>query len=219
MTFVFSLRRAALILLPLIVASAQAEEGRERLDAYLDGFRTVKAGFEQIRYDETGSPQEIATGTMWLSRPGKFRWDYVTPYEQTIVADGERVWIYDKDLEQITVKNLTGAIGSTPSLLLGGDVDLDAEFVVEDLGEANDMIWVALSPLDEDNEYATIRLAFDDAGLRVMELADGFGQTTRIRFADEERNPALDPNLFDFVPPEGVDVIEAAIPEPARPAP
>jgi outer membrane lipoprotein carrier protein len=190
-------------------AAPKKAEGRSRLDKYLKDFATLKANFEQVLVNEKGMTLETAKGVVYLQRPGKFRWDYQQPSEQTIVADGTKVWIYDKDLAQVTVKQLTAAIGNTPALLLGGKVDVDREFVIKELGDDGGVRWVALEPRDKHSQYADIRLGFDGSVVKRMELHDNLGQVTRITFSDEQRNPKIDPQLFNFVPPKGTDVINA----------
>jgi outer membrane lipoprotein carrier protein len=185
-----------------------AGEGRKLLDSYLANLSTLEAKFQQTLVDENGIVLEESNGRVYLQRPGKFRWDYEAPYEQTIVADGAKVWIYDKDLEQVTVKPLMAAIGNTPALLLGGDVDIDAEFKITDQGETQGLTWLVLAPKEtEDKQFSDIRLGFEGAALRRMELVDSFTQTTRIQFIDEERNAGIDASLFVFEPPAGVDVL------------
>lgn len=189
---------------------AWAGEGEDRLNAFLEGFQTLEARFEQTLLDEKGRTLEVSRGVVALSRPGRFRWDYEAPYAQTIVADGQAVWIYDQDLEQVTRKPLDAAIGSTPALILDSKAAVVEHYAVYELGEDQDLVWVALRPREESNQYSDIRLGFDEPGLRVMELRDNFGQTTRVRFAEERFDPALEASRFEFTPPPGVDVIDAA---------
>lgn len=188
---------------------AAAGEGADRLDAFLDGFTTLEARFEQTLIDEKGRTLEVATGTVALARPGRFRWDYEAPYAQTIVGDGSAVWIYDPDLEQVTRKGMEQAIGSTPALILDSRAAIVEHYAIYELGQDQGLVWVALRPLEETNQYSDVRLGFDEPGLRVMELRDNFGQTTRVRFEAERLNPVLAPDRFEFTPPPGVDVIEA----------
>jgi outer membrane lipoprotein carrier protein len=194
----------------LTAAAVQAGEGRTRLDRYFSDFVTLQARFEQTLVDENGKALERSQGTVYLWRPGRFRWDYEAPYEQSIVADGKKVWIYDEDLAQVTVKPLETALGNTPALLLDNRADIDKGFTVVEGGEAGSLVWLALKPKDQETPYATIRLGFDASALRVMELRDNFGQTTRIRFSKEQRNATFKHSLFGFTPPPGVDVLDAA---------
>lgn len=190
-------------------AAPEAGKGRTSLTRYLTDFRTMRASFEQLLLDEYGGTLEEAKGTVYLRRPGRFRWDYETPYEQSIVADGQQVWIYDKELKQVTVKPLQSAIGNTPALLLDSQIDIDKEFTVSELGQADGLLWLSLKPKGEEKQFADIRLGFEGTALRLMELFDNLGQKTRIRFSGEQRNSRLDPSLFVFKTPPGVDVLHA----------
>ena len=193
---------------------ASAGPGRDRLESFLKDFTTLEAKFDQSLIDEQGKVLEQSQGTVVLARPGKFRWDYLKPFEQQIVADGTKVWIYDKDLEQVTVKTLNAAVGSVPAMVLDSKGVIDEHFAIYELGEDQGLTWVALRPKEEEEsaQYTDVRLGFDAKGLRMMELKDSFGQTTRIAFKDEMRDTKIDPALFEFKPPAGVDVINAAEP-------
>ncbi|MGH8614438.1 MAG: outer membrane lipoprotein chaperone LolA [Gammaproteobacteria bacterium] len=184
--------------------------GRDHLDGFLRDFKTLTAKFEQTLVSEQGQQLEASRGQVYLQRPGRFRWDYFAPHQQSIIADGERVWVYDKDLEQVSVKPFDSAVAETPALLLSGRTDLDREFEVSELGKADGLEWIRLKPRKEQAQYALIRLGFDGPRVKVMELLDNFGQTTRIVFSGERRNGRIDPALFKFVPPPGVDVLDAA---------
>lgn len=198
------------MLMAVAPLTAAAGEGRARLQAYLDEVRTWRAEFEQTVRDEAGKMLERARGEVYVARPGRFRWDYTSPYAQSIVADGDTVWVYDADLEQVTRRPLDADAGGTPALLLGKDVDLDARFEVAELGRRGAMLWVELAPRGEDEPYERIRVGFEGETLAAMDLADSLGQHTLIKFSDVRRNPPLDPSLFRFTPPPGVDVVEGA---------
>ncbi len=191
-------------------AIAYAGEGNERLREFMDELVTMKAGFLQTLTDETGKHIETSQGQVFIQRPNKFRWEYQTHYEQSIVADGQQVWFYDKDLAQVTVWQMDAALGSTPAALLGSNTAIDEAFTVSDLGTDGEVAWVELLPKDVDNQFTIVRLGFDQSTLREMELFDNFGQKTYIRFNEAQRNIPLDPKLFKFKPPPGVDVIESA---------
>lgn len=200
---------AACLFVATVAEAAKVGEGRRKLDQYLADFVTLQASFQQVLRNEKGTTIETAEGKVYLRRPGRFRWDYETPYVQSIVADGEKVWIYDKELEQVTVKPLQVAIGNSPALLLGGKIDIDKQFQVAELGHSKGLQWVGLKPTAKDTQYSDIRLGFEGKALRQMELYDNLGQTTQIEFRGEKRDPALDPALFVFTPPKGVDVINS----------
>ncbi|MGH2576148.1 MAG: outer membrane lipoprotein chaperone LolA [Actinomycetota bacterium] len=201
--------------LVLAAGSARAAAGATApLDEFLKGLVRLKARFEQVLLDEEGVERERSRGTFYLSRPGRFRWDYESPYQQSIVADGRRVYVYDKDLEQVTVKSLQKALGSTPALLLDGEVNLEERFVVSRGAPAEGLVWLDLGPKDaraarESGAYAQIRLGFAGSRLKRMDLRDNLNQVTRIDLKSAERNPSLDPSLFTFTPPLGVDVLDA----------
>lgn len=195
--------------------SAQAAGGATApLDEFLKGLVGLKARFEQVLLDEQGVERERSQGTFYLSRPGRFRWDYESPYQQSIIANGQRVYVYDKDLEQVTVKPLQKALGSTPALLLDGEVNIEERFVVSRGTPTEGLVWIELGPRDaravrESGGYAQIRLGFAGSSLKRMDLRDNLNQTTRIELKSAERNPSLDPSLFTFTPPPGVDVLDA----------
>jgi len=186
---------------------AYAGTGSDRLQLFFDHLTGLKADFTQTVIDAHSVTVQNATGTLQLSRPGKFRWDYRTPYEQLIVADGVKVSIYDPELEQVTVKLLDETIGNMPALLLSNEQPLADSFKITELGLKDNLEWVELDPKARDTSFEKIRLAFNEQTLQTMELADSFGQTTQLVFSHVQRNPEIDPAIFDFVPPPGVDVV------------
>lgn len=187
-----------------------AEEAKTTLENYLNAIKTFEAEFEQSLISDANGIQEVSKGKFYLSRPGKFRWEYSEPYEQSIIADGENIWIYDKDLEQVTVREMTEILADSPALLLSNEVAISKEFIVTQMPATDakkGQEWFILKPKNQDKQYADIRLAFADANLKEMELRDNFGQLTWITFTDQKRNSPIDQKLFDFTPPEGVDVL------------
>jgi len=182
-----------------------------RIDAYLGSFRTLSAEFTQTVRNRDGQPTERAAGTLALSRPDRFRWDYRQPYLQTIVADGERLWLYDSDLAQVTVRELESGLGSTPAMLLSGSGRVADAFESAGIERKGDWTWCRLRPRDASSDFESVSLALDARGeLAGMELQDKLGQQTVIEFIDVRRNPSLDPALFRFTPPPGADVIGRA---------
>ncbi|MBX9810647.1 MAG: outer membrane lipoprotein chaperone LolA [Burkholderiales bacterium] len=179
----------------------------DSLKAFLDQTISAKARFAQMVLDKNMKTLQQATGIMQFSRPGKFRWEYNKPYEQTIVGDGAKLWIYDKDLNQVTVRKLDRALGSSPAALLAGSNEIDKNYTLTNLGSQEGLDWLQAVPKTQDTAFERIRLGFGKAGLEAMELRDQFGQVTVIRFADVERNPKLPPETFRFAPPKGADVI------------
>jgi len=195
------------LLLLAMAATVQAGEGEARLDRFLDGLHTMEAKFIQTLIDPRGELIEESHGTLWLSRPGRFRLHYSNPYEQLYVADGEKIWMYDKDLEQVTVKPQSDALGSTPAMLLSTTEPLQQNFAISELGAHEGFQWLELKPLAADSNFDFVRLALEGDVLRAMEMVDGFGQTTRLYFESVVRNPQLAADKFQFEPPPGVDVI------------
>ncbi|MGE0558895.1 MAG: outer membrane lipoprotein chaperone LolA [Burkholderiales bacterium] len=192
-----------LLLMPVMATAA----GTEALKNFLGQTQTLKARFAQMVLDRNLKPLQQAQGVMQFSRPGKFRWDYNKPYEQTIVGDGSRLWIHDKDLNQVTVRKLDSALGASPAALLAGSNDLERDFTLSDSGVQNGLDWLEAVPKNRDTVFERVRMGFGKSGLEAMELRDQFGQVTVITFADVERNPRIAAEVFRFAPPPGADVI------------
>lgn len=200
--------RTLLTLLLLAVGTAAHANGVERLTAFVNGTQAVRAEFTQRIADRAGKPRQDSRGTLEFARPGKFRWTYAKPYAQVIVGDGDRVWIHDPDLNQVTVRKLGNALGNTPAALLAGDNDALKAFSLKDEGKQDGLDWVAAQPRDKESTFERIRIGFGEGGaLAAMELHDSFGQVTRLSFSNLTRNPRVDPATFRFTPPKGADVI------------
>ncbi len=195
---------AALCLFAAQTASAGAID---KLHRFLESTKTVRADFAQIVVAKNGRKPQQSSGVMIFSRPGKFRWQIEKPYSQLLVGDGEKVWIYDPDLRQVTAKKVGAALGGTPAALLAGDNAFEKNFTLRELGEREGMEWLEAIPKTPDSGFERITLGFAGNDLKAMELFDNFGQTTSLLFARLERNPALAASLFRFTPPAGVDVI------------
>lgn len=191
----------------LVSPVTHAGPGREQLEGFFREVKTVKADFSQTVLDAGSTVVQESGGRMVIKRPNKFRWDYERPYEQIIVGDGTRLWLYDVDLEQVTVKPLETALGSSPAALLSGNQPLEQSFEIVELGSRGGQDWVELTPKREDATFERMLLAFDEHDLQTMELIDSFGQTTRLRFHNIQRNPRIESGTFVFEPPAGVDVI------------
>lgn len=200
------MRALLLFFLCTLVTPALAGDGPDSLRAFLDQVRSLRAEFQQSVFDEDDRPLDDAGGMVYIQRPGRFRWDYTEPYPQEIVGDGEKVWIYDSDLDQVTVRPLGDALGDTPVMLLSSDQPVEQSFDVRAIDGPDGYAWAALKPLGDEVSFTEIRLGFEGDTLRVMELKDAFGQLTRLRFVNVERNPVLAPSLFQFTPPEGADI-------------
>jgi len=201
-------KNLALLILLWVISVAVAMPPQQDLEDFLASVRTLTADFIQQTIDEKGNISQESRGKFYLKRPGKFRWNYQLPYRQEIVADGGKVWFYDPDLEQVTVKTIDSALGSAPALLLSGQLKLSQRFVVTAQGKKDDLSWLELKPKDEEDVFRRLRVEMKDGRLHSMELADNFGQLTRIRFSEMKLNIPLGDEIFKFVPPPGVDVFE-----------
>jgi outer membrane lipoprotein carrier protein len=178
------------------------------LKSFIRDTRTVRAAFSQTVLDRNMQIIQKGGGTMQFERPGKFRWIYEKPYSQLIVGDGSKVWFYDQDLNQVTVRKLDAAIGSSPAALLAGSADIETSFDLTEVGSAGGIEWLEAKPKGKESAFEWVRLGFGlDGTLKTMELHDNFGQTTVLTFSQFERNPKIAPGLFKFSPPEGADVI------------
>lgn len=199
--------RALLLVLATLLAAPAAASSVETLKALLNQTTSARARFAQMVLDRNLKVLQQSTGTMQFSRPGKFRWEYHKPYEQTIVGDGTRLWIYDKELNQVTVRRLDRALGASPAALLAGSNEIEEGYTLTNLGNQEGLDWLEAVPKTRDTAFERIRLGFTRTGLAAMELRDQFGQVTVIRFADLERNVKLPPETFTFTPPKGADII------------
>lgn len=197
------------IALMTLVSSLEVQAGGiDRLRTFVSETRSGEARFEQVLEDRSGKKVQRASGSFQFERPGRFRWAYEKPYEQLIVGDGSRFWVYDKDLNQVTVKKLDQALGSSPAALLAGSDDIEAAFTLVDGGEKDGLEWVRAVPRNREAGFDSISMGFDQRSLpAAMVLKDHFGQTTLLRFASVERNPRLAQDLFRFTPPKGADVV------------
>ena len=197
-----------MIVLPAtsLAGEAQAGKGKEYLDHFLTQSKTMSADFMQtLRSDDNEVLQE-SKGHFYLSRPGRFRWNYDQPYEQQIVCDGENVWVYDVDLQQVTVQKQAVSVKNTPMALMQGKLKLEQAYNVSELDHRDGVYRLKLSSKVDDVDFAELVVGVDKQGLRFMQLRDQFEQTTDIVFGDLELNKTLSDDLFEFTPPEGVDV-------------
>lgn len=181
--------------------------GVDRLKTFFQNTTAMRAQFHQTVVDNQGRKVQEVDGTMQLQRPGKFRWDYNKPYEQQIVGDGEKVWLFDPELNQVTVRPLNKALGSSPAALLAGSKEMEKGFALKDEGRQDELEWVAATPKDKDSGFEQVFLGFKNDALQEMELHDNFGHVTVIEFSKLERNPKLSAQTFRFVPPSGADVV------------
>lgn len=193
------------------VASFAATDAVACVDAYLGSLKTLTADFVQVVQDKRGQVTDRATGTLTLSRPDRFRWDYAHPYVQTIVADGQKLWLYDPDLQQVTVRSLEQGLGATPAMLLSGAGKVGDAFKAGAIESRQGLKWCRLVPAQQGSDFERVSLAFDArAELAAMELVDKLGQTTTIEFRQLRRGAKVSDSQFRFVPPPGADVIGEA---------
>ncbi len=178
------------------------------LKSFVNKTQTVRAEFSQVILDKNTRALQESKGTMLFERPGKFRWTYTHPYEQLIVGDGDRIWFYDRDLNQVTVRKLDISIGSTPAALLAGSSTIEENFTLVEMGRQDQIEWLQATPINKESVYENIRIGFSPDGLlKIMAIRDHFGQTTLLTFSALEKNPMLSNELFQFTPPNGVDII------------
>ncbi len=193
--------------------AAAADDSLARVEAWLKSVHTLSADFVQVVRSRDGQISSRATGTLSLSRPDRFRWDYRDPYVQVIVADGRKLWLYDADLEQVTVRPLESGLGSTPAMLLSGAGSVGESFSAGPVERDGEWTWCRLVPKQHGSDFDSVSLGFNDrGGLVAMQLVDKLGQSTELNFSDVALNQKLDPALFRFTPPKGADVIGDAKP-------
>lgn len=202
------------ILLALAFLSAAAfagsahAEARGSLDRFTNDLSGLQGQFTQQVYDTSGQVRESSSGQVALSAPRLFRWEYQEPYPQLIIADGSRVWVYDPDLEQVTVRPQGEEEQNNPLAALIDPAILERDFVVEEAGSRDGLEWLEIAPRQaSDAGFQNARLGFDGDALVTMDVLDALGQRTVIGFSDWRRNPGFDPGTFEFTPPEGVDVV------------
>jgi outer membrane lipoprotein carrier protein len=191
-----------------LVFSAFAENTKNVLDHFLNNLESFKADFTQTLSNERGDILETSSGEVFLQNPGKFRWVYKEPYSQLIITDGVTLWLYDEDLEQVTIRDISTTIDKTPAAVISGQENINEHYVSTDMGEIEGYDWMELTPKDIENQYSSVRLGFDKNELGMMVLFDNLGQITRIDFENPVRNKRFGGPLFTFEIPENVDVID-----------
>ena len=199
-------------LLCAVYATCAAEPAGARnpaaiVERYLSKLTSWSADFEQTIDDESGKTLRTASGHLYLQRPGKFRWDYQKPAEQLVLADGKRLWFYDKDLQQANVRDMNAALANTPATLLAGGAPLSSQFEIRALPATEGLEWFQLIPKTADSDFQAVRIAFAKGELVRMLLADKLNQITSLKFSAAHRNVAIPADQFSFTAPPGVDVI------------
>lgn len=202
-------RRSACTLLLLLLFSSPgfASTGITQLKSFLDGLETLQASFTQTVQQPGENALYTSNGVFYLKRPGQLRWEYDAPNPQVIVADGDRIWLHDIDLEQVSHRSQKAALKGTPAQLLSGTAPIDKNFTLQDEGEKDGLDWVELRPKEKEAQFVRLRLALAHNELKRMVMYDNFGQVTSFTFSDIKRNPELSSKLFVFVPPSAVDII------------
>jgi outer membrane lipoprotein carrier protein len=185
---------------------AYADTAEQRLKIALKSLDNSTANFKQTVLSEDKQVLQQSSGTVAISRPGKFSWIYTTPYEQQIIADGSELWVYDVDLDQVTVKPMASGLTSAPIMVLMKQNEINSNFTVNEVGQRKFLYWVELEPKSTELEYSRIYIGLENEIVKAMELRDGFGQSTQIVFENSRQNVIHNPKVFQFTPPEGVDV-------------
>ncbi len=183
------------------------QEGRALVENFVRNIQTLNGRFEQSLVDSDNLIVETSSGTLEIQRPGQFRWSYVEPYEQILVADGLNVWSYDVDLAQVTVKAQAEVLSNTPAMLLGGSEDALEQFDYVGSSRDRGTVWIALRPKNTDNGFDKVALGFKDGNLTEMIFSDNLEQTTSIALFDVSINMDIDAKRFRFEPPEDVDIV------------
>lgn len=200
--------RIAVTITAMLLSSSVLAGAREQMTAFTKGLKGLDARFEQRVYDPNGRQSDASSGSVKLSAPRQFRWEYQKPSPQLIVADGNHIWIYDPELEQVTVRNQSFEEQGSPLSVLIDPTELERQYKVSEGGKANGLEWLVLLPKKGDEApFQKARLGFGASGLVRMELNDALGQRTVIGFSQWQRNPRFPAGTFKFTPPAGVDVV------------
>jgi outer membrane lipoprotein carrier protein len=193
----------------LFAAGAVRADAVDALREFTRDAKTGRAAFTQVVTSPDGAKKKSSSGSFEFSRPNRFRFAYAKPYEQVIVADGETLHLFDKDLNQVTVKKLAGAIPASPASILFGSNQFEKDFEVRDGGMRDELEWIVATPRAKDTPFEKIEIGFRDGLPAAMQLVDSFGQTSQLRFSKVERNPVVDAQTFRFTPPPGADVLDS----------
>lgn len=200
-------RLICLLLLVIAAPVGSADDAVAGLKSFMEDSGALQASFRQALYTNHSPDPQISEGLLFIKRPGRFRWEYTEPAGQLVVCDGERIWMYDEDLEQVTVRLVDDTLRGTPAMMLSGQATLDETFEVLRTFEKDELEWVALKPREGSPEFVSLQIGLEDGVVRRMELVDSLGQLTRIDLSDVVTGADLADDLFAFEPPEGADVI------------
>ena len=193
-------------LLSALIAQSAFALGIDQFRAFLKATPQARGTFTQTVIAKSGRKPQQSSGSFAFSRPGKFRWNYDKPYKQLLVSDGKKLWSYDPDLNQVMVRKLGDAVGSSPAALLAGDA-LEDNFTLIDAGTADGLQFIEAVPASKEGTFQSVRIGMKDNLPRMMEVRDNFGQTTIINLGQIEGNVALPADTFRFTPPKGADVV------------
>ncbi|MFT5659072.1 MAG: outer membrane lipoprotein carrier protein [Gammaproteobacteria bacterium] len=191
------------------LTTAYAKTAEQRLNTALKNLDSLTADFKQTVMDDGKKVLQQSSGTVAIQRPGKFAWIYTAPYEQRIIADGSELWIYDVDLDQVTVKPMESGLATAPIMILMKQDTVNSDFTVNEVGQRKFLYWVELEPKSKELEYSHVYIGLENDVIKAMELRDNFGQSTQIVFENLRQNVIHNPKVFQFIPPEGVDVFGA----------
>ena len=191
----------------LLMSAAAQADAVDTLREFVRDVKTGRAQFTQTVTSPDGVKKKSSSGSFEFARPNRFRFVYTKPFEQAIVADGQKVWIHDTDLNQVSTRKIAGAIGATPAALLAGG-SLEKDFDLSALPAADGLEWAEAKPKSKDGTFDTLKVGFKGKELAAVEIVDGFGQRSQLQFSQWSANPPLKPDTFRFVVPKGADVIE-----------
>lgn len=201
------MKKISLLAALILYTATASADGMDALKAFITDTKTAQGDFTQTVLDKNGKIKQQTSGTMAFSRPGKFRWSYQKPFEQLIVGDGSKIYLYDTDLAQVTIKKMDQAIGSSPAALLAGNNEIEKFYVLADAGTHDGLTWLTATPRDKEGSFNQIEMGFNQRSLSEMKIRDNFGLTTVLKISHLERNPRLPASTFKFTAPPGVDVI------------
>ena len=189
------------------LADDAAVPGLKTLESFLNDVSQYSAKFKQSLYDEYGEILEISEGQVLLSKPGKFQWEYQQPFRQQIVSNGQLLWVYDEDLEQVTVNRIPEDASQSPLALLVNGVDIKTRYDIESVNYNDSLSWLGLTPKLDNSEYQRVEIGVNNAGVSAMRLHDNLNQVTRLEFFDADKHADIDEQSFEFTIPNGVDVV------------
>lgn len=199
--------KTSLITAALLIAGAAHATALDQFKSFVAGTKSARGEFTQTQVTKSPKAGKTSSGTFVFARPGKFIWTYQKPYEQLLQADGETLYLYDKDLNQVTTRKLGGALGNSPAAILFGSNDLEKNFTLSEAGTHDGLEWLNATPKSKDTTFEQIGIGLKDGTPQAMELKDSFGRTVLLKFTSFQRNPALGPQTFKFEVPKGAEVV------------